>query len=73
MVNMDLLRAVVNKAEGNRDFTKNLGRLLDRTPSNISHKNNGWNGTCYSQDELNIIRKHYGIDNETFCEIFFAD
>ena len=73
MVNVDLMRAVVNKEEGNRDFTNNLSRLLGRTPANISHKNNGWNGTCYSHDELNIIRKHYGIDNETFCNIFFAD
>lgn len=72
MVNVDLLKAVVNKKEGNRDFTNNLAKLLNRTPSNISHKNNGL-GTCYTLDEVNTIRKAYKIDAKTLCRIFFAD
>lgn len=72
MINIDLLKAVVNKAEGNREFTKNLARRLDRTTSCISHKNNGF-GTCYTLDEINAIRKTYHIDNKTLCRIFFAD
>lgn len=68
-MNAKLLRDIVNKKEGNRDFVHNLARVLGKTAASISNKNTGT--TSWTVDEIKTIRDRYKLTGDQILEIFF--
>lgn len=68
-MNAKMLRDIVNKKEGNRDFVRNLARVLGKTAASISNKNTGT--TSWTVDEIKTIRDRYRLTGDQILKIFF--
>lgn len=68
-MNAKLLRDIVNKKEGNRDFVHNLARVLGKTAASVSNKNTG--ASPWTVDEVKMIRDRYRLTGDQILKIFF--
>lgn len=54
-----------------RDETQaQLAEVLDINPTTLNQKIN--NRARFFSDEMVVIKEHYGLSAEEFCDIFFA-